>query len=172
MLFAKWRDNTDTSSAYAIQPLPDSLRGADSKWEEKYKTHWNVITGKARELDVAIVGIGSPEVGKGGGTFAQILKTHGVDPKKLKDKGMAGEICNRPFDSDGRDLMEVDDIILSFLDGVELGVLKELVDKKRKVIAVAGGANKTDAIRVALRKGLVNYLITDVHTGEELCDLA
>jgi lsr operon transcriptional repressor len=121
---------------------------------------------------VAILGIGTCYREEGGGTFAKMLEQHGIPEDVLRRAGVVGEICNRPYDADGRDLSAHVGGLLDFVDGVEIEALKRLVEQNRKVIAVAGGTHKVNAIHFALKSRLVNYLITDKKTAEALLEKA
>lgn len=166
LLYAKWRKG---STAYAIQPLPGELCDEKGTLCERYESRRAEIVRRAEVLDVAIVGIGACKVGENSGSFGAALGNHGYTKKKLDALGVVGELCNRPFDQYGDEARDVFEKIKEDVDGVELSLLRRLVSKNKRVIAVACGANKVEAIRVALEHRLVNYLITDLETAEALC---
>ena len=166
LLYAKWRKG---STAHAIQPLPEELCGEKSVFTAHYESRRAEIVRRAELLDVAIVGIGACKVGENSGSFGAALGKHGYTKKKLDALGVVGELCNRPFDKFSDEVSEVFEKIKEDVDGVELSLLRTLVTKNKRVIAVACGRNKVDAIRVALEHRLVNYLITDRETAEALC---
>lgn len=73
----------------------------------------------------------------------------------------AGDICARPYDSDGRPI--------SFPGSDRLLAIR--LDQLRRVehtIGAAVGAGKVDAILTAVRAGYVNTLVTDIATAELL----
>ena len=174
-IFAKWSNQNDSSRAsraYAVQPLPGSLQERSGQWSPLYEPYRDEIFKKAEDIDVAIVGIGSCLIGKGGGTYAEILKRHGVTPAMIRHSGAMGEICNRVYDAQGEEVFGDLPGLRSFVDGVPLDLLQRLSGdskKPRKIIAVAGGTYKVEAIRVALKNRFVNSLMTDAETAEHLC---
>jgi len=147
----------------------------------EFEQCWNKLEKMAKQLDVAIVGIGSCEEGTGSGTYLRIMKQAGLTYRDLQSARVIGEICNRPYDTQGADRTEQ---VLELLygrkqgqqhlhrvvTGVGLDVLQGLVEHRKKVVAVAGGEGKKRAIRVALQQGFVNILVTDTKTAEELCE--
>jgi DNA-binding transcriptional regulator LsrR (DeoR family) len=113
-------------------------------------------------LDVAYVGIGSlrtnPVLNDGyslpSGTYAE-----------LESGGAIGDIALRFFDAAGR-------ILRTSLDDRILGISTEQLRRVTRVVAVAGGADKADAIHAALEAGLVHVLITDHVTAGTLVERA
>ena len=79
--------------------------------------------------------------------------------------GAIGDIALRFFGAEGR-------FVRTSLDDRLLGITpKQLRDAKR-VVAVAGGADKVDAIRAALKADVIDVLITDRITAEALAGRA
>jgi DNA-binding transcriptional regulator LsrR (DeoR family) len=79
----------------------------------------------------------------------------------LKQKGAVGDILGQYFDKDGNIIdFETNERIISF----DVTKLKE----KQNVIAVAGGENKTLAIRASIKAGYVKTLIVDENTAKSL----
>ncbi len=106
---------------------------------------------------VALLGIGAP------------LRTRQFRPSVLAshDEVLAsavGDICARPFDSDGHPLT---------FPGSDRLVAMALDDLVRipHTIGVAVGADKLPAILAAIRAGWINTLVTDVPTARALLDL-
>jgi DNA-binding transcriptional regulator LsrR (DeoR family) len=109
-------------------------------------------------LDTVYVGIGSiatnPVLNDGHslpeGTHAALVAA-----------GAVGDIALRFFDAKGAP-------VRSSLDERILGITAEQLHKAPRVVAVAGGPDKTDAIHAALKSEIVDVLITDQQTAEEL----
>jgi DNA-binding transcriptional regulator LsrR (DeoR family) len=109
-------------------------------------------------LDTVYVGIGSittnPVLNDGHslpqGTFAALVAA-----------GAVGDIALRFFDAAGKPVQ-------STLDERILGITTEQLHKAPRVVAVAGGPDKVDAIHAALKSDIVDVLITDQQTAEEL----
>jgi len=109
-------------------------------------------------LDTVYVGIGSiatnPVLNDGHslpeGTHAALVAA-----------GAVGDIALRFFDAKGAP-------VRSSLDERILGITAEQLHKAPRVVAVAGGPDKADAIHAALKSEIVDVLITDQQTAEEL----
>ncbi len=118
------------------------------------------VLASAARCDVAIVGIGVP-------TLDGILGDQNVlgesEVARLRNNGAVGDICLRFYDADG---LPVEDELNDRIIGLTLDQIKGI----RRVIGVAGGEYKVDAIRVALTGGLVNVLVTDDLAARMLLD--
>jgi DNA-binding transcriptional regulator LsrR (DeoR family) len=111
------------------------------------------------KIDTALVGIGSLQPSKllvsSGNRFSanEIAQLHA--------KGAVGDICLRFFDAEGKQVStQLHDRVI----GIELEALKSA----KRVVGVAGGPRKEEAIRAALRGRWVNVLITDKASAENL----
>jgi DNA-binding transcriptional regulator LsrR (DeoR family) len=85
--------------------------------------------------------------------------------------GAAGEINNQLYDREGKTLMDrIHDLRDCFINILSLDEIREIAGqrKKRKVIAVATGAQKLTAIKVALETNLTSVLITGRADAEAL----
>ncbi len=106
--------------------------------------------------DVAMVGIGAV------GQFSTLSTLSHLEPSSFKElmrAGAVGDICSRFYTIEGKPLTsELDDRTL----GIPLMALKTVP----RVIAVAWGKEKVQAILGALRMGIINVLVTDRHTAE------
>ncbi len=80
---------------------------------------------------------------------------------ELRAAGAVGDVALRFFDADGA-------FVRTSLDDRVLGITAEQLRRVRRVVAVAGGADKLDAIAAALRAGLVHVLVTDQRSAREL----
>lgn len=109
-------------------------------------------------LDTVYVGIGSLA------TNPVLNDGHSFPPgvhAALIEGGAVGDIALRFFDAAGAPVRtELDDRIL--------GISTEQLHQAPRVVAVAGGPEKVDAIFAALISGMVDVLITDLATAEEL----
>jgi DNA-binding transcriptional regulator LsrR (DeoR family) len=109
-------------------------------------------------LDTVYVGIGGIR------TNALLADTDALPPgtaESLVRAGAVGDIALRFFDAEGAP-------VRSALDERILGITAEQLHKVPRVVAIAGGAEKVDAIQAALRSKMVDVLITDQQTAEEL----
>jgi len=105
----------------------------------------------AARAELAIVGIGVPQPGA---VVLQAGILTETEWRELHDLGAVGDIALRSFDANGRSVAHpVNDRII----GLDLTQIKRIP----RVIGVAGGAGKFEAIRGAVRGHLIDVLITD-----------
>ncbi len=103
-------------------------------------------------LRIALVGIGNTDFH----SEVRVLFVDYVAPEAQRELGAAGavgDLCVRFFDQSGRPCPPAVPAVL----GIDLPRLRRI----EHVIAVAGGADKVDAILGALRGGYVRALVTD-----------
>ncbi|WP_040976930.1 sugar-binding transcriptional regulator [Necropsobacter massiliensis] len=111
------------------------------------------------QIDLAIVGIGMLEP-------SQLLKNSGLfyDTEMLAllaEKGAVGDICLHYFDQNGIPvLLPEEDPIL----GMELSLIKACP----RVMALAGGKEKVNAIKGALNGGYIDILVIDKIAAQQL----
>jgi DNA-binding transcriptional regulator LsrR (DeoR family) len=110
-------------------------------------------------VTIALVGIGATEPSR-----ALVSSGNVFSPQELKllaGKGAVGDICLRFFNQAGRPVItDLNDRVIS----IDLDQLRAV----RRVVGVAGGRRKIQAIRGALSGKLVNVLITDLACAEQL----
>jgi DNA-binding transcriptional regulator LsrR (DeoR family) len=113
------------------------------------------------QITLALVGIGATEPSRALASSGNIFSPQEV--QLLAAKGAVGDICLRFFDASGRQVTtELNDRVIS----MELGQLHAV----RRVVGVAGGRRKFHAIRGALWGRLINVLITDLASANQLLD--
>ena len=108
---------------------------------------------------LAIVGVGAVEP-------SELLARSGniFSAKELADlaqAGAVGDISLRFFDRQGKP-------VKTPLDDRVIGLPLENLSNVDRVIALAGGSKKTEAIAGALRTGVIDVLVTDKFTAERL----
>ena len=116
--------------------------------------------GMAGKANIALVGIGVLRQ-QSAGMQASILSA--AEFAELKALGAVGDIGLRFFDAEGR---LVDHEVNRRVVGLTLRQLKAIP----RVLGVAGGPEKYEVIRAALRGKLLNALITDPETARRLLD--
>jgi DNA-binding transcriptional regulator LsrR (DeoR family) len=123
-------------------------------------THGSLVTSRDmkavmdewRQLTVALIGVGNVDFQSEVQTlFAAYLD--GATQRRLQAAGAVGDLCMRFLDRDGAPIADG-------LRGV-IGIALEQLRRVPQVIAVAGGADKAEAILGAARGGFVDTLITD-----------
>ena len=112
-------------------------------------------------LDLALVGIGSMEPSKMLAVSGNIFSRE--ERAELQRLGAVGDICFRFFDADGQ---PVKSALMKRVIGIDLVKLRSC----KRVVGVAGGMQKLQAILGALRGGLIDVLITDQRTAEALSE--
>lgn len=120
--------------------------------------HVNAALQQLDSLDMIFVGIGSL-------TSNTVLNDGMSLPPGAYDElvaaGAVGDIALRFFDAAGG-------VATSTLEDRVLGVTVEQLRRTPRVVGVAGGRSKVEAILAALRADLLDVLITDVETAEAL----
>ena len=110
-------------------------------------------------LDVALVGIGSMEPPRLLASSGNVFST--AERDELTRLGAVGDICFRYFDAQG---VPIKSSLMQRVIGIEPTALKRV----ERVVGVAGGKKKSQAIMAALRGGWIDVLITDHRTAEVL----
>jgi DNA-binding transcriptional regulator LsrR (DeoR family) len=113
--------------------------------------------GLAAKASIALIGIGVPN--STSFSLVEILKEN--DIQRLSSRGIVGDIGLQFYNENG---IQVPDEIHDCVVGLSLAQYKAIP----RVIAVAGGVEKTRAIRAALKGKIINVLVTDEITAIEL----
>jgi lsr operon transcriptional repressor len=112
-------------------------------------------------VDQAIVGVGTPAADA---TIVQMGYLAADDVRQLRDRGVVGDILGQFFDSDGQVVsLPIHDRRI----GIELSDLASIP----KVVGVAGGLHKAEAILGALRGGFLDVLVTNELVALRLLEL-
>jgi DNA-binding transcriptional regulator LsrR (DeoR family) len=111
------------------------------------------------QLTVTLLGIGTLEP-------SSLLRRSGnslgeEEQAELRLAGAVGDVCLRYFDAHG-------DPVESSFDQRIIGIGRDDLLRVPRRIGVAGGVEKTDAIRAAVQGGWVNILITDLDVATAL----
>jgi len=111
------------------------------------------------KITLAFVGIGSPTSQTIESRDSSIITTS--DLENILNRGVVGDIALRFFDQEGQFVnIELNDHVI----GIDLEHLRRIP----RLVGVAGGPTKLNAIRGALRSGVLDVLITDRSTAESL----
>ena len=113
-----------------------------------------------QKLDTLIMGIGIPQ--RVESTLVRAGYITGENLEAFARDGMAGDIALHFFDEDGNT-----EKFREFNDRVA-GMPLEMVKKVRNRIGIAGGENRAEAIRGAIKGGYINMLITNIDAAERL----
>jgi lsr operon transcriptional repressor len=150
----------DTTSATVI-PTPIVASTPELAAALKAEPAIQQVLRQACDVDQAVVGVGTPTADA---TIVQMGYLAADDARALRDQGVVGDILGQFFDSAGR---VVDLPIHARRIGIELADLARIP----KVVGVAGGVHKTEAILGALRGGFLDVLVTNEHTALSLLEL-
>ncbi|MBY4606714.1 sugar-binding transcriptional regulator [Rhizobium sp. 9T] len=112
-------------------------------------------------ITLAIVGIGAVEPSELLARSGNIFSSRELSD--LAEAGAVGDISLRFFDRNGKP-------VKTPLDDRVIGLPLEDLERVDRVIALAGGSKKTDAIAGALRVGVIDMLVTDKFTAQRLID--
>jgi DNA-binding transcriptional regulator LsrR (DeoR family) len=113
-----------------------------------------------RRLTTAVIGIGA-WTGRAKVAGSSLLASGAVSQEELRElrsRGAIGELVVHPFDAAGH-------FVTSELAERAVAIPLEQLRRVPRVVAIAAGASKADAIRGALAAGVVNVLVTDAPTA-------
>lgn len=110
-------------------------------------------------ISLAIVGIGAVEPSGMLARSGNVFSTREL--ADVAEAGGVGDMSLRFFDSNGA-------YVKTPLDDRVIGITLEELAQVERVMALAGGQAKTEAIRGALKTGIIDLLITDKFTAERL----
>ncbi|MBC2804128.1 sugar-binding transcriptional regulator [Rhizobium ruizarguesonis] len=110
-------------------------------------------------ITLAIVGVGAVEPSELLARSGNIFSSRELSD--LAEAGAVGDISLRFFDKNGKP-------VKTPLDDRVIGLPLEDLERVDRVIALAGGSKKTDAIAGALRVGVIHMLVTDKFTAQRL----
>lgn len=116
------------------------------------------VLARASAVDIALVGIGAV------GVFSTLTATEYLDPRmvaELEAMNAVGDICSRFYRLDGTPLD-------SDIDQRTIGIPLETLKRIPRVIGIGWGPEKIQAIMGALRMGVLDVLVTDRPTAQQL----
>ena len=116
---------------------------------------------QAAEVEQAVVGVGTPTADA---TIVHMGYLNAEEARGLRERGVAGDILGQFFDASGN---VVDLPIHDRRIGIELSDLRHIP----KVVGVAGGTHKAEAILGALRGGFLDVLVTNELAAIRLLEL-
>lgn len=128
----------------------------DTYFEDPFVSH---ILEQARTAKLAVMGIGAPRLDSILMRERRIVTVQ--DLESLKQNGAVGDLNLRFFDENGK-------IVQSNFDQRVIGLTLDEIQRIERVVGVAGGAAKVSAIRGALAGKLVDVLVTDQITAQQV----
>jgi lsr operon transcriptional repressor len=116
---------------------------------------------QARSVEHALVGVGTPTADA---TIVHMGYLNPADVRGLRERGVVGDILGQFFDADGN-------VVELPIHDRRIGIgLSDLVHI-RKVVGVAGGLHKAEAILGALHGGFLDVLVTNELVAIRLLEL-
>lgn len=146
--------NTSCSFLYAPAMVAnDELR--ERLMQTKEISH---VLQQGRKVDVAVVGIGGPFKES---TLMKMGYLEEEDLASLRKSGAVGNLGSNFFDQNGE---EINQPLNNQFIGLPLREIRSIPE----VIGVAGGLNKVDSMKAALKGGYLDKLITDEVTAHAI----
>jgi len=116
-------------------------------------------------ISLAIMGIGAFAGGRGSSSsLVQTRVLADADLERLLREGAVGDLILYPFDAAGR-------FVEDHLTRRAVAVTIEQLRRVPRVIAIAGGTVKAEAIAAALSTGIIKILVTDEPAAERIVAL-
>lgn len=150
-----------TAASAFVMPVPFFANSSDDREVLLAQRGVQDVFDMANAADIKIVGIGTVE------PQAQLVSSGMIELSEISEiqaAGGAGEMLGHFFDAQGR-------VLETTLTARTLAASLDPVEDAESaggIIAIAGGAEKLDAIRAILRSGRLRGLITDEVTAEAL----
>jgi DNA-binding transcriptional regulator LsrR (DeoR family) len=161
----------DKTEAYGLYVPPLTLRSIDDSAKEKQfylsRNEIRAVYEAAHNVNVAFLGIGSLKTEAGRRRTAEYLFADDTLITDAMEQGAVGNILQQFFDADGN----IVDCQLSHRNlAVPLEYLRQIAAEfpARRVIALASGKDKCEAVLAAIKGRFVNVLITDATVAEFL----
>jgi DNA-binding transcriptional regulator LsrR (DeoR family) len=146
-----------TGAAAFVMPVPFFANTVEDKEVLLAQRGVREVFELAKRADVMIVGIGTAELG------TQLVASQMIEAseiREVRDLGGVGEVLGHFFDRVGK---PIETSLAARTLSLDLDALKG-----RRIVAIAGGAEKVAAIRSVLRSGFLRGLITDERTAQAL----
>jgi deoxyribonucleoside regulator len=156
------RAAADAFTAHAFYVNAPAILGSGTaaEWEAANPSIHESLE-RARMADIYLYSVGSlarDQLYVRTGTITQ------TDVQWLRDRGVAGDICARFFDAQGR---ECETPFSQRIVGITLQDLR----RADLSIAIVGGADKALSLRAGMLGGWINVVITDEHTARAVLRL-
>jgi DNA-binding transcriptional regulator LsrR (DeoR family) len=147
------------NGAYRVIQAPALVRTVELKRMLLQERAIREALRRAAAVDLAVIGISSDLPGHSALVRAGYVTAK--EARALCRAGAVGHACGWHFDGDGRALATP-------LNDRLMGISFDELRRIPTVVGVAGGAEKVEAIRGALRGGLLDVLVTDERTAHAL----
>ncbi len=144
-----------------LLPVPGVTSSVEAKKVLLRENYVRTAMALFDSMDLVLVGIGAVEPSRLLASSGNVFSSQELN--RLRKEGAVGDICLQFFDSTGAPVRtELTERVI----GMSLGQIK----KTKRVVALAGGKRKVEAIRGALHGGWIDVLITDRWTARAVLD--
>jgi DNA-binding transcriptional regulator LsrR (DeoR family) len=145
-----------------LLPAPGITTSPEAKRVLMKESYVREATELFDHVDMVLAGIGAVEPSKLLASSGNVFSAQ--EQAQLQKQGAVGDICLQFFDAAGTP-------VKTPLSERVIGITLPQIKKARRVIALAGGKRKTNAILSALVGRWVNVLITDRYTAKAILDI-
>ncbi len=146
-----------------LLPVPGVTTSIDAKKVLLKETYVRSAMELFDRMDMVLVGIGAVEPSRLLASSGNVFSSQELN--QLRKHGAVGDICLQFFNAAGEP-------VRTDLTERVIGMSLPQIKKTKRVIALAGGKRKVDAILGALNGGWINALITDRWTAKAVLDAA
>lgn len=135
----------------------------DKKLQRSLLKHEQIrsVFGRFGELDMALVGVGTPE----NSIFAAQEAVSPKEISELRSQGVIGEICGRFFDKNGKECAS------KFKNRV-ISISFDRLRRIPKVFAVVSGNDRTEAVLGAIKGKLINAVLINERGANSLFNVS
>jgi lsr operon transcriptional repressor len=163
ILSSKGELATDPANLTSATVIPSPIMASTSALAAALREEPTIqeVLRQARAVEYALVGVGTPTADA---TIVHMGYLTGEDSRGLRERGVVGDILGQFFDASGH---VVDLPIHDRRIGIELADLRCIP----KVVGVAGGEHKAEAILGALHGGFLDVLVTNELAAMRLLEL-
>jgi DNA-binding transcriptional regulator LsrR (DeoR family) len=145
-----------------LLPAPGITSSPEAKRVLMKESYVREATELFDHVDMVLVGIGAVEPSKLLASSGNVFSAQ--EQAQLQKQGAVGDICLQFFDAAGTP-------VKTPLGERVIGITLPQIKKAKRVVALAGGKRKTNAILSALVGRWVNVLITDRYTARAILDI-
>ncbi|MGB7265556.1 MAG: sugar-binding transcriptional regulator [Terracidiphilus sp.] len=146
-----------------LLPVPGVTTSIDAKKVLLKETYVRSAMELFDRMDMVLVGIGAVEPSRLLASSGNVFSSQELN--ELRKQGAVGDICLQFFDAAGQP-------VRTDLTARVIGMSLPQIKKTKRVIALAGGKRKVDAILGALNGSWINTLITDRWTAKSVLEAA
>jgi lsr operon transcriptional repressor len=163
ILSSKGEVTTESSETTSATVIPSPIMASTPSLAAALRAEPTIqqVLRQACSVEQALVGVGTPTADA---TIVHLGYLNPADVRGLRERGVVGDILGQFFNADG------DVVDLPIHDrriGIELSDLRQIP----KVVGVAGGLHKAEAILGALHGGFLDVLVTNELVAIRLLEL-